>query len=77
VAAFGDEHDVFGGLGRNGAQKMEQGEVVVGRLMPQGSTYTFAPGKFFNLEASDFIKGHSDVTGREVAHAVCRVIAGP
>jgi hypothetical protein len=77
VAAFGDEHDVFGGLGRNGAQKMEQGEVVVGRLMPQGSTYSFAPGTFFNLEASDFIKGHSDVTGREVAYAVCRAIAGP
>jgi hypothetical protein len=66
AAAFGDEHDVFGGLGRNGAQQMQAGETVVGRLLPVGSNYPFQPGKFFNLEASDFIKSHGDVTGKEV-----------
>jgi dienelactone hydrolase len=76
AAAFGDEHDVFGGLGRNGAQQMETGETVVGRLLAVGSAYTFQSGKFFNLEASDFIKGHSDITGKEVAQAIRRAVAG-
>jgi hypothetical protein len=76
AAAFGDEHDVFGGLGRNGAQQMQAGETVVGRLLPVGSNYPFQPGKFFNLEASDFIKGHGDVTGKEVAQAVRKAIGG-
>ena len=75
TAAFGDEHDVFGGLGRNGAQQMESGETIVGKLLPVGSAYAFQPGKFFNLEASDFIKAHGDVAGREVAHAIRRAIA--
>ena len=75
AAAFGDEHDEFGGLGRNGAQQMESGETIVGRLLPVGSAYAFQPGKFFNLEASEFIKGHGDIAGKEVAHAIRRAIA--
>lgn len=75
TAAFGDEHDVFGGLGRNGAQQMETGETVSGNLLPIGSSYTFQAGKFFNLEASPFIKGHSDITGKEVAQAIRRAVA--
>jgi predicted alpha/beta hydrolase family esterase len=70
TAAFGDENDVFGGIGRNGAQQMPAGETVVGKLLPAGSAYTFQAGKFFNLEASEFIKSHGDVTGKEIAHAV-------
>ncbi len=76
TAAFGDEKDVFGGIGRNGAQQMESGETVPGKLGAAGSSYTFQVGKFFNLESSDFITGHSDVTGKEVAHAVRRAVAG-
>jgi hypothetical protein len=75
TAAFGDENDVFGGLGRNGAQQMETGETVPGNLLPIGSSYTFQAGKFFNLEASPFIKGHSDITGKEVAQAIRRAVA--
>ena len=75
TAAFGDEHDVFGGLGRNGAQQMETGETIAGKLLPAGSSYAFQPRKFFNLEASDFVKGHSDITGKEVAHAVRSAIS--
>lgn len=76
AAAFGDENDEFGGLGRNGAQKMPGGETVAGKLLPAGSGYAFQVGKFFNLEASEFIKDHSDVTGKEIAHAVRKAIAG-
>ena len=75
TAAFGDETDVFGGLGRNGAQQMQTGETVSGKLLATGGTYAFQAGKFFNLEASDFIKSHGDVTGREVAYAVRKAIA--
>ena len=75
TAAFGDENDVFGGIGRNGAQKMERGETIPGKLLPAGGSYSFQTGKFFNLEASNFIKDHSDVTGKEVAHAVRRAVA--
>jgi hypothetical protein len=70
TAGFGDENDVFGGLGRNGAQRMQSGETVAGKLLAAGGSYTFQPGKFFNLEASEYVKNHSDVTGKEVAYAV-------
>lgn len=75
TAKFGDENDKFGGLGRNGAQKMEQNEVVKGSLLNAAADYQFAAGKFFNLEGSAFIKGHGDITGKEVAHAVRKAIS--
>lgn len=75
TAAFGDENDVYGGIGRNGAQQMGDAERIIGKLLAVGSAYAFQPGKFFNLEASAFIKNHSDVTGKEVAHAVRCAIA--
>lgn len=75
TAALGDENDAFGGLGRNGVQQMQEGERKVGKLQATGSAYQFQPGLFFNLEASAFISDHSDVTGKEVAHAVRRAIA--
>ena len=75
TAAFGDENDKFGGLGRNGAQKMEQNEVVKGSLQPENGNYSFQPRKFFNLEGTPFISGHGDVTGKQVAHAVRRAVA--
>jgi predicted alpha/beta hydrolase family esterase len=70
AAALGDENDKFGGLGRNGAQKMNVGEVIRGTLQPVDGTYTFAPGKFFNALADRFISDHGAVRGREVAYAV-------
>ncbi len=76
TAAFGDENDVFGGIGRNGTQKMPGGEAVFGKLLAAGGAYTFEPARFFNLEASDFVKNHSDITGKEVTHAVRSAIAG-
>ena len=70
AAALGDKNDKFGGLGRNGAQKMEAGETSDGVLLDTGGAYNFAAGRFFNLEASKFISGHSDVRGRQVAYAI-------
>ena len=75
-AALGDKNDKFGGLGRNGAQQMMPGEVVEGKLLVAGSSYQFQPGKFFNLESSEYIDDHSAVTGKEVAHLIRRAIAG-
>jgi hypothetical protein len=75
TAAFGDENDKFGGLGRNGAQQMQAGETVPGKLLDMGGNYAFVAGKFFNLESSAFIKGHSDVTGKQVAFAVRKALA--
>lgn len=75
TAAFGDENDKFGGLGRNGVQKMEANEFVKGSLLPETGTYSFQAGKFFNLEGGNFITGHGIVTGKEVANAVRKAIA--
>lgn len=83
ASAFGDKDDKYGGLGRNGAQKMESGEVDTGvdQLLPVGGKYPWSPGKFHNLESSKFIidpKGgdaHGFVTGKEVAWAISRAAA--
>ena len=64
TAAFGDENDVFGGIGRNGARRWRPARPC-GKLLAVGASYAFQAGKFFNLEASDFIKDHGDVTGRK------------
>jgi len=73
ASAFGDKDDKFGGLGRNGAQKMEPREVVQGvdRLLAVEGSYGWQPGCFHNLESSKYIldpKGgdaHGFVTGKE------------
>ena len=70
TAALGDENDKFGGLGRNGAQQMNQTETVKGKLLKSSEPYAFQAQKFHNLEASEFITGHSDITGKEVANAI-------
>ncbi len=70
TAALGDENDVFGAVGRNGAQQMEEGERILGTLLPVGGVYTLESGKLLNLESSQFITNHGDVTGLEIAYAV-------
>jgi predicted alpha/beta hydrolase family esterase len=70
TSGLGDKNDKFGGIGRNGAQQMEAGEVVEGKMLATGGAYRFEPGVIFNLEANDLIPGHSDITGKEVAHAI-------
>ncbi len=83
ASAFGDANDKFGGLGRNGAQKMDPGEVVPGvdRLLAVGGSYSWQAGRFHNLESSKYIvnpnggDAHGFVTGKEVAWAISRAIA--
>lgn len=82
ASAFGDKNDRFGGLGRNGAQQMQPGEVVDGikELLAVNGKYAWQAGKFHNLESSKFIvdpKGgdaHCFVTGKEVAWAISRAV---
>jgi hypothetical protein len=82
ASAFGDKDDKYGGLGRNGAQKMEPGEVVagVGQLLAVNGKYPWQAGRFHNLESSKYIvdpKGgdaHGFVTGKEVAWAISRAL---
>ena len=78
ASAFGDKNDKFGGIGRNGAQKMKPGEVKeeVNKLLPVNGNYDWQAGKIHNLEGSDFIRdpkggdAHGFVTGKEIAWAI-------
>ena len=70
AAALGDENDKYGGLGRNGAQKMNANEVVKANLLAVGGAYQLKPGLIHNLLADSFISNHGDVTGKEVASAI-------
>jgi len=50
------------------------------KLLPVGGSYAWEPGKFHNLEGSDFIKdpkggdAHGFVTGKEIAWAISRAV---
>jgi hypothetical protein len=78
AAAYGDKNDKFGGIGRNGAQKMKPGEVKedVNKLLPVNGSYSWQPGKIHNLEGSDYIRdpkgidAHGFVKGKEIAWAI-------
>jgi pimeloyl-ACP methyl ester carboxylesterase len=74
AAAIGDENDVFGGLGSNGAQtEATTKERVTGDLLGVGGAYPFAtapkPSTPYNLRADAFIGGHSDIVKPEVGYA--------
>jgi hypothetical protein len=69
-AAFGDADDVFGGLGRNGAVKMKEGEFVKQTLLASDGRYAFSADKVHNLLADKWISSHGDVANRAVANAV-------
>lgn len=75
TSGLGDADDVFGGLGRNGAQHMEASEVshVARELLEAGQAYALAPRLLHNLESSAYISGHGDVGGRQVAWALSQV----
>lgn len=73
AAALGDENDVYGGLGRNGAVKTP--EAVKASLLAAAGTYDFSAGKIYNLNADAFIDDHSDICGPQVAWALACAIA--
>jgi hypothetical protein len=72
--ALGDENDVYGGIGRNGAVKMKPAEFVKGTLLPASGVYQFVSKKVHNLKADAFIGDHSDVKGPQVAHAILSAV---
>jgi hypothetical protein len=76
AADFGDANDVYGGIGRNGAVKMHPAEFVKGTLLPATGVYHFVAKKVHNLQADDFVKGHSDVKGPQVANAIVYAVGG-
>ena len=80
AAAIGDENDIYGGLGSNGAQTAETTrERVVGTLLPVVGQYPFVSGSTpstpYNLRADQFISGHSDIVNPQVAFAIATAIA--
>jgi len=76
TAALGDKNDEYGGMGRNGAQKMSDKELDKKELFLRdaGGAYTFGT-RIFNLQADKFIKNHGDVRGKQVANAVLWAVA--
>lgn len=82
AAALGDENDIYGGLGSNGAQTAETTrERVVGTLLNPGSAYPFSGagscGHLYNLKADQFISGHSDIVSAAVGYAITVAINCP
>lgn len=82
AAALGDENDIYGGMGSNGAQNQNTTpERVVGTLLDVGGSYPFAGGatssKPYNLLADAYIGGHSDIVKPQVAYAVSVALATP
>lgn len=64
----------FGGLGANGAQHMGT-EADQGELLNAGaSAYRFGSGKIYNLKSDQFVKGHSDIKGPQVAYAIVKAM---
>jgi hypothetical protein len=73
AAAFGDENDRFGGIGRNGAQHTPG--TITGVLQGSDGSYIFEGGKLYNLKADDFIADHGDVKNRAVANMILNGMA--
>jgi hypothetical protein len=74
ASAIGDEHDKYGGLGRNGAQKTP--DTAAGTLLPVGGAYGgFAGNKLFNLNADAVIMDHNDIRKPQVAYAILSAVA--
>jgi hypothetical protein len=44
------------------------------KLQDVGGDYAFAQGRVSSLEATAFVKGHSDIAGRQVAYAVLTAV---
>jgi len=78
TSALGDEGDVYGGLGRNGAVKMKANEYAAGVLLGQDGRYLFTVGKAHNLRADDYVSSHgvwNDVHGAGLSLAAAPIIA--
>jgi hypothetical protein len=68
ASSLGGARDVYGALGRNGAQHTP--EASFGELLPEGGRYEFSPGRIFNLRADNIIHAHADIVKAETAWAL-------
>ncbi|WP_028936967.1 hypothetical protein [Pseudonocardia spinosispora] len=68
LVAPGGATDLYGALGHNGA--LNTPEAVPATLLPVGGAYSWRPGAPHNLLSDQFISGHSDVAGQQVAYAL-------
>ena len=75
-SALGDQHDPYGGMGRNGAQHTPEVDGAESVLRPAGPgvIYAFTPGKVFNLLADGTVSSHGDVRNTSVATALRDVV---
>ncbi len=75
AAALGDASDIYGGIGRNGAQHM--GNLAADTpLLAAQSPYQLAPGKaIYNFNGDNVITSHGDVARPETAWLMAMRIA--
>jgi hypothetical protein len=71
ASAIGDEHDIYGGLGRNGALKCGAVEATLGTT----ASYQWKPGGATNLNADKIIGGHSDIAKKDLGEAILSAVA--
>jgi putative heme iron utilization protein len=60
-------------MGRNGAQHTP--EAINQLLLSPQETYHFEAASYYNLQADEFISGHSDVDNLAVANLVVNAVA--
>lgn len=75
ASGLGDAGDIYGGMGRNGAQ--HTAEASFGELLATTGTYHWnpAPKNVHNLKADKYIADHSDIAEPQVAYAILSAIA--
>jgi hypothetical protein len=75
--AIGDVNDLFGGIGRNGAQKTaESVSIKLKTAASPGDAYAFKAGIVTCLDGSGgLIKDHGDVTNEDVTYAFASAVA--
>jgi hypothetical protein len=66
--SLGPDLPVFGGVGTWGMQGLKDVENLM--MGPLAERYAFKPGGLYNLDATEFVGGHSLIDGPEVAHAI-------
>lgn len=73
---IGDNRDIYGGIGSNGAIQMQADEIFMGAavLLGDKKPYSLKMGKLHNLESSAYIQDHGCVFVPEVAWAISRAI---
>lgn len=75
--AIGDANDLFGGIGRNGAQKTAESVAIkLKTAASPGDPYVFKTGMVTCLDGSGgLIKDHGDVTNEDVTYAFASAVA--